>query len=99
MCGCRDQRIQGNRQVVTMEQLSLFDNDPALRMRDSKGRFATPERARADKAIEENKYLRLEVEKYRRAFLAAGEMSSHYHRELLKVKAELKELLRKTEST
>lgn len=80
-----------------MEQPTLFDKDPALRMRDSKGRFATPERARADKAIEENKYLRLEVEKYRRAYLAAGEMSARYHRELVKVKAELKELLHKKE--
>jgi regulator of replication initiation timing len=79
-----------------MEQPTLFDNDPALRMRDSKGRFATPERARADKAIEENKYLRLEVEKYRRAYLAAGSMSARYHRELLEVKEQLKELLKKT---
>lgn len=81
-----------------MEQLTLFDKDPALRMRDSKGRFATPERARADKAIEENRYLRMQVEKFKRAYLAAGEMSSRYHRELLKVKAELKELLQKIES-
>ena len=78
-----------------MEQLDMFANDPSMKMRDSKGRFATPERARADKAIEENKMLRLQVEKYRRAYLAAGEMSAMYHRELVKVKEELKQLLRK----
>lgn len=79
-----------------MEQPTLFGNDPALRCRDSKGRFATPERAYADKAIEENKYLRMEVEKYRRAYFAAGAMSSRYHRELLEVKEQLKELLKNT---
>ena len=73
----------------------MFANDPSMKMRDSKGRFATPERAMADKAIEENKMLRLQVEKYRRAYLAAGEMSAMYHRELVKVKEELKQLLRK----
>ena len=78
-----------------METLTLFDNDPAFRMRDSKGRFATLERARTDKAIEENKYLRLQVEKYRRAYIAAGETSSRYHRELLKLKEKIKELLNK----
>lgn len=78
-----------------MEQLDMFANDPSMKMRDSKGRFATPERARADKAIEENKMLRLQVEKYKRAYLAAGEMSAMYHRELVKVKEELKQLLRK----
>jgi len=81
-----------------MEQATLFDNDPALRMRDSKGRFATPERARADKAIEENKYLRLQVEKFRRSYLAAGKLSAVYYRELMKVKNELSALLRKIEN-
>lgn len=75
-----------------MNQPDLFSNDPAMRMRDSKGRFATPLRAMADRAIEENKYLRLEVEKYKRAYLAAASMSSRYHRELLEVKNKLEEL-------
>lgn len=77
------------------QQIDMFANDPALRMRDSRGRFATPERARADKAIEENKMLRFQVEKYKRAYIAAGNMSATYHRELLRVKDELNKLLRK----
>lgn len=46
----------------------LFDNDPVFkhRKRDSKGRFATAERAMYDKAMKENRYLKLQVEKYRR---------------------------------
>ena len=77
-----------------MNEPDRFADDPALRFRDSKGRFATPERAMADKAIEQNKYLRLEVEKYRRAYLAAASMSSRYHRELIEVKAKLAELIK-----
>ena len=47
---------------------NLFANDETQRPRDKKGRFATPERAYADKCVEENKLLRLEVEKYRALF-------------------------------
>lgn len=50
----------------------LFANDPAFKYRDSKGRFSTPERHYADKAMEDNKVLRLQVERYRRAWLSAG---------------------------
>lgn len=77
-----------------MKVPDLFANDPTMRCRDSKGRFATPQRAMADKAIEQNKYLRLEVEKYRRAYIAAASMSSKYHRELIEVKAKLDELIK-----
>ena len=80
------------------QQLDMFANDPTLRARDSKGRFATPEKAMYDKAIEENRTLRLQVEKFRRAWLAAGEMSSFYHRALIKAKDELKELRQKAAS-
>ena len=75
----------------------LFANDPVLnaKPRDKFGRYATPERARADKAIEENKYLRLQVEKFKRAWFAASEMSSMYHRALIKAKEELRELRQK----
>ena len=38
-----------------MEQEGLFEKDPALKLRDNKGRFATPLRAYADKAIEDVK--------------------------------------------
>ena len=81
-----------------MKQPTLFGNDPALKMRDSRGRYATADRAYADKAIRENKFLRHEVEKYRRSYLAAGELASMYHRELLKVKEQLKELQAKMNS-
>ena len=46
---------------------SLFSgNDPSLKMRDGHGRYATPERAYADKARRELIYWKLETEKYRR---------------------------------
>ena len=46
----------------------LFNNDPVFRgvHRDSRGRFATREKALFDKTIRENKYLQTQVEKYRR---------------------------------
>jgi phage shock protein A len=71
-----------------MEQGGLFENDPAVRPRDKKGRFATPLRAYADKAIEENKVLKFQVEKYKRAWIA---VSNHAHR----VERELAELRQK----
>lgn len=45
--------------------MGLFDNDPVFKgkKRDSKGRFATAERAMYDKATKENSWLRLRVEK------------------------------------
>lgn len=48
--------------------MGLFDNDPVFKeqKRDSKGRFATAERAMYDKATKENNYLRYQVEKYKR---------------------------------
>lgn len=47
--------------------MTLFDKDPAFRyLRDSKGRFATPEKAMYDRVERENRLLRLQVEKYRR---------------------------------
>lgn len=52
----------------------LFDNDPVFtgRKRDSKGRFATAERAMYDKATKENSWLRLQVEKYKRIADVSG---------------------------
>ena len=73
----------------------MFAKDPAFVYRDSKGRYATPEKARTDKAIEENKTLRLNVEKYKRMYLAAADMSSRYHRELVALKEQLKKLMEK----
>ena len=46
---------------------TLFDNDPTFKVvRDRRGRFATPERALYEKTAQENSYLRLEVERYKR---------------------------------
>ena len=52
----------------------LFDNDPVFKgkKRDSKGRFATAERAMYDKATKENSWLRLQVEKYKRIADVSG---------------------------
>lgn len=52
----------------------LFDNEPVFtgRKRDSKGRFATAERAMYDKATKENSWLRLQVEKYKRIADVSG---------------------------
>ena len=63
-----------------VKQTGLFDNDPALIPRDSKGRFATPERAYADRAIEENKLLRIQVERYKRMYFASADLASHWQR-------------------
>lgn len=73
----------------------MFAKDPAFVYRDRKGRYATPEKAMTDKAIEDNKILRLNVEKYKRMYLVAASMSSMYHRELVALKEELKRLTEK----
>ena len=54
--------------------IGLFDNDPVFKgkKRDSKGRFATAERAMYDKATKENSWLRIQVEKYKRIADVSG---------------------------
>ena len=74
------------------QQEGLFDHDPVMKCRDSKGRFATPERAYADKAIKENNYLRLEREKYMRAWIAASDMASYWQRKYLALQAKIKSI-------
>lgn len=74
------------------QQAGLFGNDPALILRDSKGRFATPERAYADKAISENRYLRHECEKYRRSYYAAADLASHWQRKYLELREKIKSI-------
>lgn len=78
--------------------IGLFDNDPAFkkRIRDSKGRFATAERALYDKAKSENVWLRFQVEKYRRiaesssgAFIAQQRIISNLTRKIADLKKEL----------
>lgn len=70
----------------------LFPNTPEMRCRDSKGRFATPEMAYADRVSRENRFLRLEREKYKRAFFAAADMSSRWHRKYIELLNKIKEL-------
>lgn len=72
----------------------LFPNEPTAKCRDSKGRFATREKAYTDKAIAENKRLRLEREKYQRAYLAAGEMACHWQRKYMELRQRVDSLLR-----
>lgn len=71
-------------------QAGMFAKDPALIPRDSKGRFATLERAYADKAISENRYLRNECEKYRRSYFAAADLASHWQRKYLELQEKVK---------
>ena len=46
----------------------LFADDVSQKPRDNRGRFATKERAYADRILEGNKRLRLEVDKYKALF-------------------------------
>ena len=83
----------------------LFDNDPVFngRKRDSKGRFATAERAMYDKATKENSWLRLQVEKYKRiadvsgcAFIAQQRIIVTQSREIADLRKELAKLKKLT---
>ena len=70
----------------------LFTNDPAMKLRDKKGRFATAERAYADKAIEENKMLRHQVEKFKRAWMAAVDSSTTWQRKYTELLNKVREV-------
>ena len=65
---------------------TLFGNDPALKMRDNHGRYATPERAYADKAIRQLVYWKNETEKYRRMYESVVKVLNHRNRELYELK-------------
>jgi hypothetical protein len=68
----------------------LFTNDINMRCRDSKGRFATPERAYADRVVQENKFLRLERERYKRSYFAAADLATHWQRKYLELREKVK---------
>lgn len=77
----------------------LFANDKAIQFRDSKGRFATAERAYADREHKENIMLRLKLnklirdrDKYFRAWMACADSTSRLNRELMALRAELRTL-------
>ena len=65
---------------------TLFGNDPALKMRDNKGRYATPERAYADKAIRQLAYWKNETEKYRRMYESVVKVLNHKNRVLYELR-------------
>lgn len=71
---------------------NMFANDPAMRHRDKKGRYATAERAYVDKAIEENKMLRHQVEKFKRAWMAAVDNSSMWQRKYTELLTKVREV-------
>lgn len=87
--------------------IDLFTQDPVFKgkKRDSKGRYATAEKALYDKATKENAYLKFQVEKYRRqaeasngAFIALQHINANQSRiiaDLRKELAELKKRLKK----
>lgn len=64
-----------------MKQLELFHMErPVYRLRN--GRYATKEMAYADRQMVENQRLRLEVEKYKRMYLAVVKENSRLKNEL-----------------
>lgn len=64
-----------------MKQLELFKMErPVYRLRN--GRYATKEMAYADKQMVENQRLKMEVEKYKRMYLAVVKENSRLKNEL-----------------
>jgi len=64
-----------------MKQLELFKRErPVYRLRN--GRYATKEMAYADKQMVENQRLKMEVEKYKRMYLAVVKENSRLKNEL-----------------
>lgn len=69
----------------SMKELTLFPEAPKV-YRRSNGRFATKDQADADRQRNENKYLKLEVEKLRRMYLAASKRASRLERVIKQLK-------------
>jgi hypothetical protein len=67
----------------------LFGNDNALKMRDSKGRYATPLKAYADKAKHDAEYWRFQAEKYMRLYDSIAWMLGYKDRIIKKLKDEI----------
>jgi hypothetical protein len=72
-----------------MEQ-SLFQEK---QLRDHRGRFCTKEQKRTDMALNENKKLRYEKEKYYRAYIALATRNTSLERELRELKEKIKGLI------
>ena len=73
-------------------ELELFPPTPETRCRDTKGRFATPEMAYADRVARENRFLRLERERYMRSYFAAADLATHWQRKYAELRERVKEL-------
>lgn len=69
---------------------SLFQEK---QLRDHRGRFCTKEQKRMDMALNENKKLRYEKEKYFRAYLALATRNASLERELRELKEKIKGLI------
>ena len=72
-----------------MEQ-SLFQEK---QLRDHRGRYCTMEQKRTDMALNENKKLRYEKEKYFRAYIALATRNVSLERELRELKEKIKGLI------
>lgn len=72
---------------------TLFEDKKAV-YRSSNGQFATREMAYADKQANENAILRLDVEKYRRAYLTTAKRCVALERELNELKDKIKNLVK-----
>lgn len=72
---------------------TLF-NEPKQTYRRSNGQFATREMAYADKQANENTILRLDVEKYRRAYISTAKRCVALERELKELKDKIKSLVK-----
>lgn len=69
------------KQIKEMKQLTFFEMErPVYRLRN--GRYATKEMAYADKQNGENQRLKLEVEKYKRMYLAVVKENTRLKNEL-----------------
>ena len=84
---------------------NMFADDHVFKSthRDSRGRFATAERAMYDKATKENSWLRLQVEKYKRiadvsggAFIAQQRIIANQSRIIADLRIELAKLKKLT---
>ena len=64
----------------------LFGNEPALKLRENRGRYATPERAYAYKARRQLAYWKNETEKYRRMYESVVKVLNNKNRVLYELR-------------
>lgn len=73
-----------------MEAVLFKDNE---RLRESNGRFCTRDRFLTERTANENKVLRFERDKYKRAYLALADENSRLRREIEEIKQRIKVLV------